>query len=188
MSNLILNKLKFLEEQKALGKFWNISWDLGEILSRLVSEQKPKRVLEIGTSNGFSTLWIAKSIFSDSKIVTIDIDEGRSDLAKSSFVDCNLNNIECLVGEVFEILSEKNFEKFDFIFLDAAQRRYSELLDLILEKGLISEKGMMVCDNVLSHKHLASFLKRVEAEFKDSYVIGKDSGFLVIPFSSTARK
>ena len=87
---LILNKLKKLEELKKKITYWNISFEQGNFLSNLVLEKKPENILEIGTSNGFSTLFLALNLDAKCNLTTIEINKNRFEEAKRNFEECNL--------------------------------------------------------------------------------------------------
>jgi len=177
---LITNKLIELENLKKSSKFWNISKEQGEILAKIILERKPKNILEIGTSNGYSTLYLAKNLEFDSKITTIEINEQRYDIAKNNFSDCNIQNIIQLKGEILEILNNETLknQKFDFIFLDAMQREYLNLIKIIEKQNLLTQDGMLIADNVLSHGNMALFIKYMKEKY-NTQILEIDDGFLI---------
>ena len=69
--------------------------------------------------------------------------------------------------------------KFDFIFVDAGQKFYSEVLSLILEKGLLLDDGTLVFDNVSTHSHLDEFILEVKSKFNSEFV-DMGGGMLVL--------
>ncbi len=177
---LITNKLLQLENLKKTSKFWNISKEQGEILAKTILERKPKNILEIGTSNGYSTLYLAKNLDMNSKITTIEINDERYEIAKKNFSDCNIKNIIQIKGEILEILNNTKLknEKFDFIFLDALQREYLNLIKIIEEQNLLTKNGILIADNVLSHGNMAEFIKYMQEKYKTE-IIELDDGFLI---------
>lgn len=179
-SFLIEKKLKYLQDRKSNSSTrWNITWFLGTFLSNLVSIKNPKNILEVGTSNGFSTLWLAKGALS-SKIYTIEVDKDRFNEAKSNFESCKLENITQLNGEFFEILDTYEFNcKFDFIFLDAGHQFYKDIILKLESANLLEEDVMFVCDNVLTHGHMKDFISFMAEKFEISDLIEADSGFLI---------
>lgn len=175
---VILNELQL---QKKTSKNWNITWQQGVFLSNLVLIKKPKSILEIGTSNGFSTLWLAKELDSNSNLITIEVDEKRYLEAKKNFDLANLKNITVLNGEVFEILDKYKFENsFDLIFIDAVQKFYFELLDKLLGLNLINKNTTIIFDNVLSHEYMKDFIKKIEKKYSCDKLDLGGGGFLVV--------
>ena len=120
--DLIFLKLKELQNSKNHSKYWNISWNLGLYLKNLILILKPNNILEIGTSNGFSTLFLSIEMNEDAKISTIEIDQNRFDEAFENFRKCSLTqNINQLLGNCLEILDKHDFkDKFDFVFLSSS--------------------------------------------------------------------
>lgn len=182
-NNKILDKLNSMQKLKNNHNFWNITWELGVILSEFVSLKNPKEILEIGTSNGFSTLWMALNLKQNSNITTIEINSDRFEIAKKNFQDTGLKNITSLNGDVFEILENYSFgNKFDFVFIDAGQKFYSDIFENLKSKVLLNENSIIIFDNINSHKHMESFIKHIEFDFKFD-IININSGFLVIYFN-----
>jgi predicted O-methyltransferase YrrM len=154
MRDIILKRLNFLERDKnSNSNLWNITWEQGLFLEGLVEIKKPKNILEIGTSNGFSALWIASGVYDcDFEFDTIDIDSKRLDMASRNFRLCKLDDkIKCHLGDAFEILSDLEGKKYDFIFIDAIHKKYRELVEKLVEMDLLEKDFTMVFDNVTSH-------------------------------------
>ena len=115
----------------------------GEFLNILVSLKKPKKILEIGTSNGYSTIWLGKD---GNEIITIEKDKNKINLAKANFEACGLKNIRIIEGDALGVLGKLK-EKFDFVFIDAIKKDYLNYFKKIkLEKNAI-----VVADNIISH-------------------------------------
>ena len=134
-------------------QFWNISRVTAEFLYSLIKIQKSKNVLEVGTSNGYSGIWLAKALKeTDGHLTTIEFWDKRLDIAKENFEICNVADvITTLKGSACEILEELPEDFFiDLAFVDANKSeyiKYFELIDKHLKKG-----GIIACDNVLSHE------------------------------------
>jgi len=182
-SNLRLSTISLLKElelKKKTGKFWNISWKLGVFLSGIVAKEKPRNVLEIGTSNGFSTLWIIKGLKKNSKITTIEVNEERFLLAKENFkkINCHVE-INQILGEFFEVIEDFDFkDKFDFIFLDAAHKKYRQVIEILEKKDLLDLKCTIVCDNVISHVYMGEFIEFMGKKYHIK-IHKEGTGFLI---------
>lgn len=180
----INKKIKELESFKDSNKRWNISHELGEILYDLVLDFNPKNILEVGTSNGFSTLFIAKAILNNSnlnsKISTIEVDTLRYLESKENFKEVGLKNIIQFNCEILSLLNEGSLnEKFDFIFLDAAQKSYLKIFNLLEDKNLLEDNFMIVADNMVSHKEVTSNFYDYLSKNYDVKLLEIDSGFLI---------
>ena len=120
---------------------------VGNFLSMLVYLTNAKRVLEIGTFVGYSTLMMAKSLPFDGEIITCDIDENSTAVAKK-YWDKDLSGklIKLKLGKALETM-EKLEPGFDLIFIDADKKNYPQYYEKSL--SLLSEKGIIIIDNVL---------------------------------------
>jgi len=142
-----------LELEKTQKQFWNISRVTAEFLYSLIREQKSKNVLEIGTSNGYSGIWLGKAVKENGgHLTTIEFYDKRLNIAKENFRNCHVDDvITTLKGSALMHLEylPNNFE-IDFAFVDANKSeyiKYFEYIDKHLKKG-----GIIACDNVLSHE------------------------------------
>ena len=152
-----------------LKRYRNIEPESAELLNVLIRAQQSKRILEIGTSTGYSTLWLAYAAQATlAKITTLEIDAERSELAYQNAVDFSLDRfVEFLVSDAQDYL-RKTTEKFDFILLDAERDAYCDywnyLPQILKEKG-----GLLVVDNVVSHEsEVKDFLNLIRDNSKFS--------------------
>lgn len=126
--------------------------DTLEKLKEILKEEKPTRILEIGTAIGYSASRFAE--YSDAIIDTIEIDEERAKEAIENIKNIGFEErINVYIGNAVEILPTLT-EKYDLIFIDAAKSKYS----IFLEEGLklINPKGLVVADNVLYKGYVMS--------------------------------
>src|SRR6266516_231549 len=127
----------------------NITPDTGELLRMLVIAGNHRRVLELGTSNGYSTLWIAGACRQiDGQVVTVDKNPVKYELAKKNFrqaelepwIDARLEN----VGDALASLAD-----FDLVFLDTERSEYVGWWPAL--KKSVRPGGLLVVDNATSH-------------------------------------
>lgn len=126
--------------------------DTLEKLKEILENEKPKRILEIGTAIGYSASRFAE--YSEAIIDTIEIDEERAKEAIENIKNIGFEDrINVYIGNAVEILPTLT-EKYDLIFIDAAKSKYS----IFLEEGLrlINPKGLVVADNVLYKGYVMS--------------------------------
>ena len=99
---------------------WSIPRQSAEILKSLVLIKQPKLILELGTSAGYSTIWLASGArHYGGKVYTIELTKPKIEIAKKYFQKAGVaENIEQLEGKIFDILSNWD-KKIDFVFLDA---------------------------------------------------------------------
>ncbi len=143
----------------------NITRDTGEFLSVLVKTMNAQRVLEIGTSNGYSTLWLADAVRSiGGSVTTVELSEYKLSLASQNFKRTDLSSVITQInGDAGSILANASDESFDLIFLDSERSEYPGWwhdLKRVLRKG-----GLLVVDNAISHKEqMEPFISLVEAD------------------------
>lgn len=123
----------------------------GKLLQCFIHSCNAKRVLELGTFGAYSTLWMAKAMPHDGKLITIECSEEHAAVARNSIAQSDqCNNIELQVGVALELLTamvESNTEPFDMIFIDADKPPYVAYFKLALK---LSRKGsIIICDNVV---------------------------------------
>jgi predicted O-methyltransferase YrrM len=143
----------------------NVTRDTGEFLAVLVRAMLARRVLEIGTSNGYSTLWLASAARAiGGSVTTVELAEYKIELASANFVRSGLARYISVVhddaGRVLERLSEN---AFDLVFLDSERSAYPKWwlnLRRVLRPG-----GLLVVDNATSHpEELTPFVALVKAD------------------------
>lgn len=128
---------------------WCIPFDEGQFLHLLVAIHKPKFILEIGTSIGFSTLWLASAAVAyGGKVKTLEINAERAAQAEKNFKKATLTNITILKGDASSLL--KDFKApFDFVFLDGGKEHYLEQLQILERNGCIKKGTLVVADNAI---------------------------------------
>ncbi|MCI0483411.1 MAG: O-methyltransferase [candidate division NC10 bacterium] len=134
-------------------KMLNITPDTGEFLSILARLQPAKRVLEIGTSNGYSTLWLADALSGTDGIVeTVERNPEKVRLAQVNFERSGLSRCISLVeADGAQVLAAASDSVYDFVFLDSERTEYVSWWPHILR--VVRPGGLVVCDNAISHKH-----------------------------------
>jgi predicted O-methyltransferase YrrM len=138
---------KILREQEKLnreGQFATISRETGEILHLLVKLKNPKNVLEVGTSIGYSAIWIASALKKGS-LTCIDHWPERIHIAKSFFNRAKLP-IKLIEGNALDVIPGLK-TKFDMVFLDATKSEYLNYL----KKVRLNKGALVIADNTISH-------------------------------------
>ncbi len=135
------------------GKMLNITRDTGELLALLVQTRGAQAVLEIGTSNGYSTLWLAEAVKRlDGRVTTIERDEKKISLAEANFQRAGLSPwIILLAGEVGSLLPSLPTAGYQLIFLDSDRQHYQGWWPEI--RRLLAPRGLLVVDNAISHEN-----------------------------------
>ena len=127
--------------------------DTLEKIKEILKEEKPKRILEIGTAVGYSASCFVKYA-EDAIVDTIELDEERAKQAIENVKKIGVDkNINIMIGNAVEILPTLSNE-YDIVFIDAAKSKYS----IFLEEGirLIRNGGLILADNVLYKGYVMS--------------------------------
>ncbi|MBT3048838.1 MAG: O-methyltransferase [Candidatus Thiodiazotropha sp.] len=129
----------------------NITRDTGEFLSVMVQATHARRVLEIGTSNGYSTLWLAQAAQAiDGHVTTVELSESKIDMAAGNFDRSGLAGaITQVSGDAANLLEAESDSSFDLIFLDSERNEYPGWWPNI--RRILRPGGLLVADNALSH-------------------------------------
>lgn len=143
----------------------NITHDTGEFLAVLVQATNAQRILEIGTSNGYSTLWLAQAAQKiGGHVTTIEQAEFKLELAAKNFERSGLSDvITQLSGEAGGLLEKMPDANVDLIFLDSKRSEYVHWWPTI--KRVLRKGGLLVVDNATSHAdEMVAFMALVSAD------------------------
>ena len=172
----------FLERQRGQWRDLNVPYEDGEALYRLVLEGKHRNVLEIGTSTGHSTVWLAwAAARNGGKVTTIEIDDGRYRAALANFEKAGLAPyIDARLGDAHDLVKTLP-GPFDFVFSDADKDWYLQYfldLDPKLRVG-----GCFTAHNVLrpTSPRVSEMIERIEgqANYRNHIDRSSSEGILV---------
>jgi len=191
--------------EKTRSTFWNISKETGLFLNQLIRTNNIKTVLEIGTSNGYSGIWLAEALSQNAKLAKLNRRNAsrsttitpktcpttfhlytieshkklRFHLATENFAKANLtHHITQILGHAPDVIPKKP-KHFDLIFLDATKYEHIDYLKAILPR---TRKGsIIITDNALSHKkELAPYFKKVRStKSLKTFLLPLGSGLLI---------
>ena len=167
-------------------RYRNIEPESALFLAMQVRIQQSKKILEIGTSTGYSTLWLADAAkVTGAKVTTLEIDKKRTQQAQLHAQELRVDDvIDFWVGDAQKYL-EQCEEQYDFILLDAERNAYLNYW-IYLQKMLVEHGGVLIVDNVISHAaEVKSFImevKRDERFMTTTLSIG--SGLFVVTFKN----
>lgn len=142
-------------KQKALEEHIPIIMDdTLEVVDKILTEIKPKKILEIGTAVGYSAMCFSEYLVEGGKIDTIERDEERIAEAKENIKKVGAKEkINIYEGDAVEILPTLN-DKYDIIFIDAAKGKYPFFLREALR--MLNEDGVILADNILYKGYVMS--------------------------------
>lgn len=143
-------------------KYLNITRDTGEFLRVLIQATKADEILEIGTSNGYSTIWLASSVPPTGRVTTIEHSEEKAKEALLNLEQAGVLEKVSLIQENARAVLPEMQEGYDLIFLDADRSMYMAMAKDILR--LLKPGGLIVCDNAVSHEsELAEFMAYIRS-------------------------
>ena len=140
----------------------------GKLLLLLAQMQNAKRILEIGTLGGYSTIWLARAVGPDGMVTTLEANPAHAAVAQSNIEKAGLAKVvDIRVGkasETLSLLASQGVAPFDFIFIDADKQSNPEYLNWSLQ---LSRPGtVIVGDNVVRDGAVA------DSNSTDSSVVG----------------
>jgi predicted O-methyltransferase YrrM len=153
--------------------------ETGKYLATMAATAPIGTFIEIGTSAGYSTLYLALACRKlKTKIITFELLEDKAKLARETFRLAEVEDVvELIVSDAREYLNR--YTDISFYFLDAEKEHYLECYELII-KNMI-DGGILIADNVISHKEtLQPLIDLAEADYRvDSSVLEIGKGLLV---------
>ena len=165
----------FLKSKKGEWRYWNVPYEDGKVLYDIIIKNGYTSGLEIGTSTGHSTIWMAWAMSkTGGKVVTVEIDEGRHQTAMENiekagladFVDARLEDAHKLVREIEG--------PFDFVFSDADKSWYTQYFKDVDPK--LATGGCFTAHNVNnSYGGAAEFVEYVKSKSNYKTIIDNSS-------------
>ena len=145
-----------------------VSPSQGKLLQLLAQAQGARRILEVGTLGGYSTLWLARALPTGGTLVTLEFDPKHADVARRNMERAGLSGtVEVITGDAKQTLPRLEAEgrgPFDFIFIDADKSGYPEYFKWALR--LSAPGSLIIADNVVRGGAVA------DAASKDANVQG----------------
>ena len=125
-----------------------------------------RRILEIGTLGGYSTIWLARALPEGGELVTLEYEQHHADVARSNLEHAGLGDrAQVIVGTALETLPGlETDDPFDLVFIDADKDNYAGYLEWAIK--LTRPGGLILADNVVSEGEV------IDAESEDSFVQG----------------
>ncbi|MCK9329484.1 MAG: class I SAM-dependent methyltransferase [Candidatus Cloacimonetes bacterium] len=170
----------FKQQAIANNRLWNVNKETAFLLNILVTIKQPKHILEIGTSNGYSTFFLA--LDNNIQVTTIDVDEKRQSMARDNLQDfTNITFIKAKAEDIIETLDKK----IDVLFIDANKPAYINYLKLC--EPILNDQALIIADNIDSHPETTSaYHKYVLRDEKYKTIhLSLDAGLLISIYSQT---
>ncbi len=161
-------------------RLWQIPRTSAEVLKAFALSNKSKVVLDLGTSAGYSALWLASAVRQfDGKVYTIELAKPKIEMAKKYFKKAKLDKyIEQIEGRISEVLGKWN-KKVDFVFLDADKQNYLAYIKQF--EPFLKSGSIIIADNASDFGHLMKdYLDYVSKSSKYySFLLNIDHGLMV---------
>ncbi|MFN6486521.1 MULTISPECIES: O-methyltransferase [unclassified Nostoc] len=146
----------------------NVSPNQGKLLLLLAQIQKADTILEIGTLGGYSTIWLARSLPADGRLISLEANPKHAEIARSNIAHAGLSNlVDIRLGRALDTLPQiatEGHDPFDLIFIDADKPSNPDYLAWALK---LSRRGsLIIADNVVRNGAV------VDAASSDSSVQG----------------
>ncbi len=184
----VLSRMRFLEAMDGrqridgtdrLDRLRQVPPVTGRFLALLAASAPPGVWLEIGTSGGYSALWLSLACrASGRRLTTFEVLESKAALARETFEKAGVETlVDLVVGDARDRLAEH--EDVAFCFLDAEKEYYDACYDAVVPRMV--EGGILAADNVISHEEiLQPVVDRVLRDHRvDAVVVPIGSGVLV---------
>ena len=169
----VLPMLQYLPRQHG---GMNVPPEDGRLLYDIIVERGYKRGLEIGTSNGYSGLWLGMAFQkTGGKLITLEIEPNRAKEAMENFTNAGLDGIiDSRICDAFKEIPSIEGE-FDFIFIDAWKNDYMAFLNLV--KDRVPKGGVITGHNVINGRYeMQDFLQAIQTDSRYETTIHKVSG------------
>lgn len=189
--------LKRIEEAHVEQPLWIVGPEVGRFLWWLVSVRQPQVVLEVGTSAGYSALWMASALAEGARLWTVESHAERFDQASENIAEAGYSEkivqVKGHAPEVFaevhgwpwEAKADPSKGTLDFVFLDATKKETQDHFDAL--RPHLAPGAIVVVDNVQSHRGagMQAFLDAIEEDDTlKSSEISLGAGLLLIQKNS----
>lgn len=184
----ILARMRWLEAEDSkdrqdgtahIRRLRQIPPETGRFLAVLAATAPDGDIIEIGTSGGYSTLWlIVACMESDRHVTTFEIRDDKIEIARETFQSAGVvDRVNLAHGDAGRLLAKQN--EIAFCFLDSEKEDYRKLYDLVVPR--LVPGGILVADNVISHAgQLRPFVEYAESDERvDSVVVPIGKGELL---------
>ncbi|MBM3179836.1 MAG: O-methyltransferase [Chloroflexi bacterium] len=184
----MLARMKYLETRDAqdrddgtprMQRLRQIPPETGKFLALLLANAPAGDIVEVGTSAGYSTLWLALAAQATGRrLTTFEVLPEKVELARETFRSAGVDHVVELIADD----ARKHIEKFDeiaFCFLDAEKEVYSEIYEMVIPR--LVKGGLLVADNAINHREaLQTMLERALSDERvDALIVPIGKGELV---------
>lgn len=156
---------------------WQIPQTTAKLLAKLVSYYQPRTILELGTSGGYSALWMLQAC-ETSHVHTIEFSRYRFDIAKESFEQTGLTHRVTQYNDKISVVLNKWKLPVDFVFIDAAKKHYLDNFKKI--KPFLTKNAVIVVDNMLDDRSKTDSMLHYARKYYSCDLLPYTNGLLII--------
>ncbi len=184
MNSELTDFLKGLKQFGIENDIPNVTERGGRFLNMLVQMTGSKSGLEIGSANGYSTIWLAEAFRNNNgKLKSIDFSQPTHESAKENLNKAGLSDVvEFYFGNALEVIKAWNDQRFDFVFVDGEKRSYWDFWEVI--QPFLADRAVIAFDDVLSFPEKTKpFMEKIKNVLGFDQVvlpIDKDDGVLLM--------
>jgi predicted O-methyltransferase YrrM len=152
-------------QEDRLARWRNLEPDSARLLAAMIRALRPQRLLELGTSNGYSTIWLADAARAvGGSLTTVEIDPDRAARAGESLAAAGVGElVQLVVADAADVLASSEDGAWDFILVDAERPAYASYWSDLAR--VLVPHGLLAVDNVISHEEeLVGFRALVAAD------------------------
>ncbi|WP_322858430.1 O-methyltransferase [Mycobacterium europaeum] len=140
-----------------------VSAQQGKFLSLLAGAVQARRILEIGTLGGYSTIWLARGAGPRGRVVTLEYEPRHAEVARANLQRAGLaDRVDVIVGAALDTLPTLDGEPFDLVFIDADKENYVAYLQWAVR--LARPGALIVADNVIREGQILAPQHDAQAE------------------------
>lgn len=184
----MLERMKYLETRDAqdrgngtprIQRLRQIPPETGKFLALLLANSPAGDIIEVGTSAGYSTLWLSLAAQATGRrVTTFEVLPKKVELARETFRVAGVEHVvDLIAGDVRKHIGK--FDQIAFFFLDAEKEIYGEIYEMVIPR--LVKGGLLVADNAINHREaLQSMLERaLNDEHVDALIVPIGKGELV---------
>jgi predicted O-methyltransferase YrrM len=153
-----------------------------ELLGVLVRATRARRILELGTSSGYGTIWLADAAEAiGGRVLSLDVEPARTALARANLAAAGLaDRVELRTADAATVLPTVPAGAIDLVFADAERAEYPAYFEALI--ACLAPGGLVVADNAVSHAaELAAFRALVDADARlSSALVEVGAGVLLV--------
>lgn len=181
----LINQLKEIRKemiQMPQNLYWQVGEEAGQYIYQKIIKINAQKVVEIGTSSGYSATWILEALEqTGGRLITVESNKARYELAQKFFQKLGLdkNKLEHIRHHAPEVFSEIDLSQTDFFFYDGIKKQAMEIF--IHVWPFMNKKGIFVADNVISHlEAFQPFIDFLDTQEISYQIINKGAGLIII--------